>query len=788
MTKCQTPNSKRSKNSTRKYNFRNINKGRLILAIILLVGIGIIGVFTAYAAIALPTFNPEQLAGANTTLLYDRNDNLFNSLHGAENRVDVRLEQVPPALIQAFIATEDKDFYNHHGVNFKGIARAVLRNFQVGDLTGQGASTITQQLARSSFLTTDKNWARKIKEMFLAFKIEATYSKDEILEMYLNKIYFGAGAYGVQAAAHTYFGKDVGQLTLPECSMIAGLAQSPSGYNPYTNMDSAKARQKQVLNSMVVSGYISSEQSSEAFNTPIVLAKSQNTAVNHGFYTDAVIDEASAILAATKEYANTDSAIYTAGLRIYTNLNSDLQLYAEEYFKNSSNFPAGINKDTPVQAGMAVIDSSDGGVLAIMGGREYEQARGFNRATNAYRQPGSSIKPLTVYSPALEQGYMPYFSLNDAPVSYNTGNGVWKPANYDGVYRGYITMRTAVKYSVNTFAVQMEDKIGVKHGFEMGRSLGLSLVDTQGTNDLNLAALGLGGLTKGVTPVQMAGAYAAFSNGGIYNKPHFINRIETMSGLTIYRYEPNGQRVMSEETSWLMNNMLQTVVESGTGTRAKVPNVPTAGKTGTTEEMTDIWFCGVTPHFSAAIWMGYDEQKYKMVNVAGGGAPALMFKAMMQRAQQGVSAGSWPMPSGVTQVTVCSQSGKLPGPLCPAVTEYTLTSKAPTEVCTDAHTVTICRDSGLLATKYCPNTYTISTVQLGADGKPTTPIPTVTCPIHTGQLPTGPSSNIVKVCMDPRNHGKLYLAKAGCPKKYVYEIVLPAGQTLPYCPLADHDK
>ncbi len=788
MSNSQTPKPNRTKKSVHKYNFRNINKGRLALAVALLIGIGIIALFTAYAAIALPAFNPEQLAGANTTLLYDRNDNLFNSLHGPENRVDVRLEQAPPALLQAFIATEDKYFYSHHGINVKGIARAVLRNFQVGDLTGQGASTITQQLARSSFLTTDKNWARKIKEMFLAFKIEATYSKDEILEMYLNKIYFGAGAYGVQAAAHTYFGKDVSELSLSECSMIAGLVQSPSRYNPYTNMDSAKARQKQVLNSMVDSGYINADQSAQAFNSPIVLAKSQNTEVNHGFYTDAVIDEATAILSQNKEYANSDSAIYTAGLRIYTNLNSDLQLYAEEYFKNSANFPSGISKDIPVQTGMAVIDSSDGGVLAIMGGREYEQARGFNRATNAYRQPGSSIKPLTVYSPALEQGYMPYTSLNDAPISYNTANGVWKPANYDGVYRGYITMRTAVKYSVNTFAVQMEDLIGTRRGFEMGRSLGLSLVDTQGTNDLNLAALGLGGLTKGVTPVQMAGAYAAFSNGGIYNKPHFINRIETMSGLTIYKYEPNGQRVISAETAWLMNNMLQTVVESGTGTRAKVANVPTAGKTGTTEEMTDIWFCGITPHFSAAVWMGYDEQKYKMVNVAGGGAPALMFKAMMQKAQQGVSAGSWPMPSGITQVTVCSQSGKLPGPLCPAVTEYTLTSKAPADICTDSHTVTICRDSGLRATKFCPNTYTISAVQLGTDGKPVTPIPTATCIIHTSELPSGPSSNTVKVCTDPRHNGKLYLAKAGCPKKYVYEIVLPVGQTLPYCPLSAHDK
>ncbi|MEQ8200239.1 MAG: PBP1A family penicillin-binding protein [Syntrophomonadaceae bacterium] len=774
--------------STPPRSYRRINKGRLLLSIILLIGIAILAALSAYAAKALPAFDPQQLVGANTTMLYDREGNLFNTLHGAENRVDISLEQAPPELIQAFIATEDRDFYGHHGINIKGIVRAVLRNFQVGDMTGQGASTITQQLARSSFLTNDKNWERKIKEMFLAFKIEATYSKDEILEMYLNKIYFGAGAYGVQAAAHTYFGKDVSELSLPEASMIAGLAQSPSYYNPFSNMESARNRQKQVLNSMVNAGYIDSAQADQAYETPIVLAKTQEVQTSHGFYTDAVIDEASAILSQNQDYGGNDSVIYTAGLRIFTNLNPGLQDYAEEYFKNASNFPSGIKDGPQVQVGMAVVDSSNGGVLAIMGGRKYEQMRGFNRATSAYRQPGSSIKPLTVYAPALEQGYMPSTTLNDAPISYNTANGVWKPANYDGVYRGYITMRTAVKYSVNTFAVQMEDKVGTKHGFDMGRALGLSLIDTPGSNDLNLAALGLGGLTKGVTPVQMAGAYAAFSNGGFYNQPHFINRIENMSGVTIYEFQPDSQRVMSLETSWLMNNMLQTVVDSGTGTRAKLANIPTAGKTGTSEEMTDIWFCGVTPRYAAAIWMGFDEQKYKMVNAAGGGAPALMFKAMMQKAHQGVSAGSWPMPSGITQYTVCGESGQIPGPLCPAVTEYCLKSKVPTQVCTSSHTIMICPLTGLRATQFCPDPIAVSSAHIGADGKPTTAIPTQTCPVHTSAVPAKPTNNVVKICTDPRNNGKLYLARPGCPAKYVYEIVLPAGQTLPSCPIDSHRR
>jgi len=771
---------------------RRINKWRLILSLFLLLGVGSLLVLTAYAAVALPAFNPQQLTGANTTLLYDQDDKMFSSLHGVENRLDVSLDQVPPALIQAFLATEDKDFYKHHGVNFRGIARALLRNFQSGDLTGQGASTITQQLARSSFLTSDKNWERKIKEMFLAFKIEASYSKEEILEMYLNKIYFGAGAYGVQAAAHTYFGKDVSQLTMPESALLAGLVQSPNYYNPFLNLERAKARQKLVLNSMADSGYIGTAESSQAYETPLNLAKVQNKTAKYGFYTDAVIDEAVQILANIKGYEDTDSALYNSGLRIYTSLNPAVQAYAEEYFKKVSNFPAGIKNGPQVQVGMALVDNSSGEIKAVMGGREYEQQRGFNRATSAFRQPGSSIKPLTVYAPALELGNMPFMMLNDAPISYNTSNGVWKPQNYDNQYRGPITMRTAVQYSINTYAVQMLDLLGTRHGFDMGRSLGLSLIDSPGTNDLNLAALALGGLTKGVTPVQMAAAYASLGNTGVYNKPHFINKIENNNGLTIYEFKQDSQRVMMPQTAWLMNSMLQTVVSSGTGTKAKVANVPTAGKTGTSEELTDIWFCGVTPKYSAAIWMGYDDQKYKMVNAAGGGAPALMFKAVVGKAHQGVKAGSWTMPSDIVSVSVCSLSGQLPGPSCPEITEYCLKSLTPTTTCTSQHNIMICKESGKLATKYCRETVAFSNVKTGEDSE-ATQIPTESCPIHTAPGSIGLSKNTVKICTDPRNDGRLYRANlaapsqsGGCPDKYVYEIVLRPGEQLPSCPLDNH--
>ncbi|MDD4802366.1 MAG: PBP1A family penicillin-binding protein [Syntrophomonas sp.] len=784
-----TPN-KRKKKPTRRKSWL------LILSMLFLVGIGsLIGV-VMFIATDLPTFDPQQLSGANTTMLYDDQGQVFSLLHAGENRTEITLDKVPVDLVEAFIATEDKEFYNHHGVNFKGIARALLRNFQSGDMMGQGASTITQQLARNSFLTLDKNWERKIKEMFIAFKLEATYSKEEILELYLNKIPFGAGAYGVQAAATTYFGKDVTNLTLPESALLAGLVQSPSNYNPFSHLDRAKARQKMVLNSMVNSGFISESEATKAHDTQLHLVKAQNLTAKYGFFRDAVLEEAIEILSGIKGYEDADNAIYRSGLNIYTTINAPLQAYAEEYFKNQANFPASNKSGQKIQVGMAVVENDSGDVKAIMGGRQYEQQRGFNRATDAYRMPGSSIKPLTVFSPALEQGKMPFTVLDDSPISFKNSTGIWSPQNYDGKYRGLITMRTGVQYSINSYAVQMLDLVGTRKSFDFGRSLGLSLVDSPGTNDLNLAALGLGGLTKGATPLQMAAGYSSFGNSGIYNKPHFINKITDNNAIVIYEYQYQPKRVMSEQTAWLMTSMLQTVVSSGTGTNAKVANVPTGGKTGTSEELTDVWFCGLTPAYSGAVWMGYDDQKYKMQAVYGGGHPALMFKAMLTKAHQGVKAGSFSMPGGIVQVSVCSKSGKLPSESCPQdsiISEYSLSSAVPTETCSTHRTIVVCNESGELATKYCPDTQVISGVMTGEHSAEQNKIPTEQCTLHTSFNLSGLMKNMAEVCTDPRHNGQQYKANkanpaqsGGCPEEYIEEVVLQPEFELPPCPLEDH--
>ena len=757
-----------------------------------------------YAASNLPAWDPQQLSGAKTTLLYDDQGQVVARLHAEENRTEVKLDKVPRDLVNAFVATEDKDFYHHHGINVKGIARATLYNIQSRDLTGQGASTITQQLARNAFLSFDKRWERKLKEIIIAFKLESAYSKDEILCMYLNKINFGAGAYGVQAAANTYFGKDVSQLSLAESALLAGLPQSPNAYNPFQFYDRAKARQSIVLNNMVNCGYIDFAEAQAASEAELVFKRANNENTRYGYYIDSVIDEAIDILASKKLSSDPNNAVYRGGLRIYTSMDSSVQQYAEELYSNPKNFPQESKGGNVVQSAIAVIDQHSGEIKTVIGGRNYERKRGFNRATSAFRQPGSAIKPLTVYSPALENGYMPYYVLNDAPISFKTGNTVWTPRNYDGKHRGPITMRTAVQWSVNIYAIQMLDQVGVRKSFDFGRTLGLPLVDSPGTNDLSLAPLSLGGLTRGITPLQMAGAYASIANGGVYCKPHFITKIVDSQGIEIYNYKPQNKRVMSEESAWIMGDMLQTVCNSGSGTRARVPGIPTAGKTGTTEKHNDSWFCGYTPGFTAAVWMGYDSE-HSMSGEFGGNHPASLFSSVLQRAHKDYKVAAPKMPAGVVKISVCSVSGKRPSTKCPEeviVSDYCSKSFVPKETCDQLHEIIyICPESGKLAGKYCPNPQPLYSFSPGNDEEDRPKMPTEKCDIHVhaplidiNRNSYNPSSGgQVYICTDPRNGGEIRraifsnpLQGGGCPDHYIQKIELPAGANITDCTLPDH--
>ncbi|NLV20712.1 MAG: PBP1A family penicillin-binding protein [Syntrophomonadaceae bacterium] len=772
------------------------SKWKVILTTILFIGLSLFLGIIAYSAYALPAFNEQQLTGANASLLYDDQGKIFWRVHAEEDRTSVELEKVPVDLINAFIATEDRDFYNHHGVNYKGIARALLSNIQTRDLTGQGASTITQQLARNAFLSKEKTWQRKVKEILLAYKLESMYSKDEIFQLYLNKIYFGAGAYGVQAAANRYFAKDVSELNLAESALLAGLVQSPSRYDPLQNPKAAKSRQWLVLLSMRNCNFISYSEAEEAHNQELVFKSGQSSSIHYGFFIDAVIDEAVDKLSQIKGYKDADAMIYTSGLKIYTTMDAALQKHAEEYFKDPAHFPSETKNGNQIQVGMAIFDHSNGEIKSIMGGREYTNQRGFNRATNAYRQPGSAIKPLTVYTPALEKGNMPLTVLDDSPISYKINHEVWSPQNYDFKYRGLIPMRTAVQYSINTYAIQMLDKIGISAGYESGKALGLNhLINTPGKNDLGLSPLALGSLTIGASPVEMAAAYGSFGNGGYYVRPHFITKITASDGRILYQYKQQMKRAMSANTAWLMNSMLQTVVNSGTGTNGKVPGVPTGGKTGTSENNNDCWFCGLTPLYSGAIWMGYDE-KYTMKNQYGGGYPARLFSSMLQKAHKDKKYSNWTKPQDVILTSVCTKSGKLPSSNCPddqIISEYCVKKYAPDAVCTIHQHVNICRESGKLATKYCPDIYEQSMVQAKPGSSETSRIPAETCDIHNSFTVQSLFKNTVKVCTDPRHEGKLYQAiiphggqSGGCPPAMIKEIVINPGHNYPPCPLQDH--
>jgi penicillin-binding protein 1A len=773
----------------------------LIIAIAGLAGL--IGVF-AVAARDLPKWDPELLSGAKTTIIYDDKEEFAAGLHAGENRTEVSLDKVPQDFIDAFIATEDRGFYDHHGINYRGIIRSLVSNITSGDLKGQGASTITQQLARNAFLSFDKKWERKIKEILLAFKIESAYSKDEILTMYLNLINFGSGAYGVQAAAETYFGKDVSELNLAECSMLAGVPNAPS-LNPFQNLEWSKKRQKIVLYNMVEAGYIDQATADEAYAVELEFRKSHPSNSQYGYYIDAVIDEAIGILSAKEIYNDLEYAFYRTGLKIYTTMNADIQKYAEEYFADPSHFLQQKNEQgESVQAAMAIIDHQTGGVKAIMGGRTYEQRRGFNRATNGYRQPGSAIKPLTVYLPALEAGYMPFYILDDSPLSYKVSGGVWQPKNYDGTYRGLITMRTAVKNSVNTYAVQLLGQIGIRNSFDYGCNLGLELIDKPGTNDLGLAPLALGGLTRGATPLQMAAAYGAIANGGIYQKPHFITRIVDEDGAELYRYQPESHRAISEQASWLMTSMMRTVVESGTGTNARVSGVVTAGKTGTSEEYMDSWFCGFTPAYSMAVWMGFDKEytmrnyppQYPSETAYGGNCPARAFSSILNRAHKEYKPAALSMPGGIVNVSICSVSGKRPGESCPddkILNEYCLKDQVPSESCNLHQMVSVCTESGKIAGPHCPQVEMRSVVIGHENSSTPDKMPEDTCDIHTHPTFPGMFTQEVYICRDPGHEGKLYRANipramenGGCPEEYLDQIILEPGQNLPYCPLKDH--
>lgn len=733
------------------------------------------------------------------TKVYDNQGNEIETLIAeGSNRVYVTLDQIPDDLKNAFIAVEDARFYKHNGIDLKGIARAAsvaITNFSLSE----GASTITQQLIKNTVFnayneSTIEKIERKIQEQYLAIRIDAEMGKDAILENYLNIINLGNGNLGVQAAANNYFNKDVSELTLSECAVIAGTTKNPVGYNPINHPDNNRDRQLEVLKHMLEQGYITAAEYEEAKNDN-VYDRIQDIHVETGgntvysYFTDKLIDVLIEDLMTQHGYTENQATnlIYSGGLSVYTTQDTQMQKIAEKVLNDPENYP----EDTSVsislnlslmgpdgkakylthnnmlkyfqtdggipafqllfkdeeeaadyveqykeylesqgyeityeslyyiiqpQISFTLIDQYTGEVKVIVGGRgEKETSRSINRATNTYRSPGSTIKPLAVYGPALDSGGMTLATvLDDCPYYYSSGQLV---ANWDTKYMGIMTMRTALKLSRNIPAVKCLHEITPQLGFSYLQNFGLTtLVSPEeainGYHDV-IESLALGGMTNGVYNIDMCAAYAAYANNGVYTKPIYYTKVYDHDGnLLLDNTEPETHRVVKDTTAWLMTSAMQSVVTEGTGTKCKIPNQPVAGKTGTSNSDGDLWFVGFTPYYTAAIWTGYDDNNTRKVTVDH----RTLWSKIMTEIHADLPTGSFaPKPDSIIEVQVCSQSGQLPVPgLCDAdergsqiITEYFAVGTEPTETCTAHGIYPICGETGKLSVGTCPASYRI---------------------------------------------------------------------------------
>ena len=604
---------------------------RLFIALCLVVfaGLGFGYIFAAYQS--LPAVG-NNMRPAVSSQVFDSHGRLITTLHSDQNRLPIDINKVPQNLQNAFIAAEDNRFYEHIGIDPIGIFRAIFANLTNRGIA-QGGSTITQQLAKNAFLSQEQTLKRKIQEAMLALEIEHKYSKKEILEMYMNQIYFGQGAYGIQTAAKTYFNKDVNELTLTQCAMLAGLPKSPKYYSPFNNLNEAKKRKNVVLDQMVKYGYVSAAEAEDAKNQDLGLSKSHQSkeADEYASFIDYVSQQVA------KKYG--DDALYKEGLKIYTTMDVDKQHAAVRAMRNLPNNYTDENGLTQPQAAIVSIDPKTGHILAMVGGRGQDS---FNRASMAVRQPGSAFKPF-VYLTALQHDMTPDTTMNDQPVTY----GSWSPKNAGGSYSGTMTLSDALAHSVNTIAVQLADQVGTKNIIANAKKMGITTLDAKDDN----LAMALGGLTKGVTPLEMASAYGTFANKGVHVKPTAIVKILDRNGNVLedastLEKEETKTRVMSEREAYEMTTMLEGVIDHGTGTAAAIGR-PAAGKTGTTDDNKDAWFVGYTPDIVTAVWIGDDTGSHSLGEIYGGTIPAEIWKDYMSSATSDESGGDFSAPSGM---------------------------------------------------------------------------------------------------------------------------------------------
>ncbi|RLQ97343.1 transglycosylase domain-containing protein [Falsibacillus albus] len=593
----------------------------LILLFSILV-LAFIGFFAYFASNA----NVEDLKKglSQSTVIYDKDGDEASKV--TANRTEgVDINNIPDRMKDAVVAIEDHRFYEHGGFDLKGMARAFVSNLFAGHVVA-GGSTITQQLTKNALLSPERTYKRKIQELFLAAEIEKQYSKDEILQMYLNQIYFGHGAWGVQNASHKYFGKDVKDVSISEAAMLAGLIRAPSALNPYEHYDKAIQRRNVVLGQMKKYKMISSAEYKEAKSEKITLEDKGGDPLKNKYpsYVDAVLNEA------INKYGLSQDDILTKGYKIYTTMDQNIQASLEKVYQRDSLFPQG-KPDQMVQSSAILIDPTTGGIRGLVGGRGDHTFRGFNRATSLARQPGSIMKPLAVYTPAVQEGYTAMSPLKDEKMEFNGG---YSPSNYNDKYLGEVPMYKALEESINVPAVWLLNEIGIQKGMDSVKKFGIPL-----TKDDRQLGLALGNIHKGVSPQEMAEAFSAFPNDGKREDSHIITKIVGPTGDVIMKWKKKETDVMSKKVADQMTSMMLNVVETGTGSKAQIPGHPIAGKTGSTQVSgtrngtMDQWFVGYTPNLVGAVWMGYDhtDKNHYLTGLSENGVVPV-FKAVMESA------------------------------------------------------------------------------------------------------------------------------------------------------------
>lgn len=577
-----------------------------------------------------------------SAIVYDGDDQEVLTLHALEDRIWIPLSEIPEHVRNAFISAEDARFYEHKGVDIVRIAGAAWADIKAGSYV-QGASTISQQLIKLSHLTSRKEMSRKLEEAILAYQLEGLYSKDEILEMYLNYVYFGGGYYGIEAAARGYFGVHASELSVAQAAQLAGILKSPSKFSPHLDLAASLGRRNVILELMQQYGYLSELECAKAMaEEAVIVHGTQDT--RRGYYVDLALSDACDRLGVSMD------ELLRGGYRIYTAMDQKLQTACEAVFEDDSYFPAtGRAEQAGPEGALVVIDVKTSGVVALLGGRDSDTALAYNRAVRIRRQPGSVIKPIMVYAPALEAGYTAATMLLDEQIDFDG----YQPSNAGDRFSGWVTMREAVTRSLNVPAVTVMSQVGVPASKRFASKLGI--VFDQRDQSL---ALALGGFTYGVSPYQIAGAYAAFAAGGTYSTPSVLRKITDADGNVLYEYKPEQTRVMRRANAYVLTSMLESVVQEGTGKRLGRLGIPLAGKTGTTGDDAgnrDIWMAAYNPEYAAAVWMGYDdasEGKKLPKSATGGTYPARVLYQVFETLYKDREAPDFVMPPGVREYRI----------------------------------------------------------------------------------------------------------------------------------------